>query len=121
VDQCEPTSDGKFLVTGAGGATLASRVVSLDEGKIKFARRTHQETGDGFVEASLQGTTCSLLSVFCVFPPKTKSSVWEIADGALSIAGPAGIVDVRVSGKALSVAYRDGRMGWQITPPPGTL
>ncbi len=121
VDQCEPTSDGKFLVTGAGGATLASRVVSLDEGKIKFARGTHQETGDGFVEASLQGTTCSLLSVFCVFPPKTKSSVWEIADGALSIAGPAGIVDVRVSGKALSVAYRDGRMGWQITPPPGTL
>ena len=92
-------------------------MVRLDQGAITFARETHQETGDSFVEASLRGTACSLLSVFCVFPRATVAGTWELAEGVLSIAGPGGLVDVRMMGTALSVAYRDGRMGWQVALP----
>ena len=120
-DKSVPTTDGRFSVTGASGATLASRVVRLDQGAITFARETHQETSDSFVEASLRGTACSLLSVFCVFPRATVAGAWELAEGVLSIAGPGGLVDVRMTGTALSVAYRDGRMGWQVALPPVNL
>ena len=120
-DKSVPTTDGRFSVTGASGATLASRVVRLDQGAITFARETHQETGDSFVEASLRGTACALLSVFCVFPRATVAGAWELAEGVLSIAGPGGLVDVRMTGTALSVAYRDGRMGWQVALPPVNL
>jgi len=113
-DKCEPKSDGKFVVQGAGGVQLASRVVRVNDGELSVAKRTHNETGDGFIEASLRGQQCALVSLFCVFAPGTRPGSWEGSDGGWSIGGPAGVVDVKVSSTALSVAYRDGRTGWRV-------
>ena len=114
VDKCEPDADGGFLVQGGEGVHLASRVMRLDDGALAVARREHEETGDGFVEATLNARRCTLLSLFCVFGPGTPPGCWEASNDSWSIQAPEGLVDVNVSSVALSVGYRDGRPGWRI-------
>jgi len=114
VDKCEPDLDGRFLVEGANGVHLASRVVRVDDGPIAIARGEHEEIGKSFVEAALHGRRCTLLSLFCVFGPGQEPRPWNGSGGAWSIKGPAGVVNVNVSSLALSVAYQDGRFGWRI-------
>ena len=114
--KCRPDVNGGFVVRGAEGAHIAARVVSLNDGAFAVACREHEETGDGYVEASLRGTACALLTLFCVFEPGTSPGHWEDSNSSRSwyIRTPAGLVDVKASIMELSVVYRDDSRRWSI-------
>jgi len=111
---CTPDADGGFLVRAGKGVHLASRVARLDDTALGVARGEHEESGDGYIEASLHAARCVLLSVFCVFGPGTAPERWEGSNGSWFIRTPKGPVDVKVTSEELSVGYRDGQLGWDI-------
>ena len=117
VDKCQPDADGRFLVQGGGGVHLASRVVRLNDKALAVSRGQHKATGSGYIEASLSGEQCSILSLFCVFGPGKTPQTWNGSKGSWSIQTPKGLVDVKVSAETLSVTYRDSRRGWHIQRP----
>ncbi len=121
-DKCQPDGDGGFVVRGGENVHLASRVVRLDDGALTVARGEHgrrrtgrrrrrRRTPPGYIEASLRGAHCTLLSLFNVFGPGTPPQSWRGSNGSWSIQTPEGLVDVKVSSDELSVAYRNSRRG----------
>lgn len=124
--ESRPDPEGRFLVRGHdNGTQLACRVVRLDEGDLAMVRGNdgkfnsfidagQKHEAGPYVRASLHGSKCEILSLFCVFAPETPPARWEASDGAWSIETPSGVVDVCVSGTELSVLYRDGRRGWCV-------
>jgi hypothetical protein len=114
VDKCDPHADGSFLVRGRKNTQLVSRVVPLDTARLALNRGEHAESTGNYVEASLRGHHCSILSLFCVIGPGQKSDVWRGSGSKWSIQAPSGMVDVSISDKELKVTRRDGDHGWQI-------
>lgn len=110
-------TDGGFVVPGASGAQLASHVLRVDPGGVDVAARTHQETGDAFIEATLRGGACTLLSVFRVVPPGATATRWRRTEAGASIDTPDGPVDVSVTGGVLAVTERRDRRGWTVSLP----
>ena len=114
VDHSAPTTDGHFLVRGRTNAQLAARVVRLDDGKLTTARREHRQSGGSYVAASMRGDRCSLLSLFCIFGPEQKPSVWRGSGGNWSIQTPDGTFEVNASSNQLSVENRETGDGWAV-------
>jgi hypothetical protein len=90
-DQAAPDHAGNFTVKGLA-AKLTGRMVRLDAGDIKVSRRAHryqppydkdrmgaplEQRAESYLEATLRGDRCRLLSLFCVQPADATVAQWE--------------------------------------------
>jgi len=114
-----PAPDGSFTVTN-GLAAVASRIINLGEGDLKITsgRHTYQapydraRSGDlleahrePFVEASLTGDRCRLLTLFATGATADfgGSNQWNQTPTGWTFYGPAGPVTASVNGSSASL------------------
>ena len=124
--ESHPDSEGSFSVKGIKvGSHLAARVVRIDGGSLELAHGNNEQMDSfidvaqsrkagNYVEASLRGSKCDILSLFCVYRPDKPSGAWRGANGRWTIGTQKGLVDVTVKSKELSVIYRASGRGWRI-------
>ena len=128
-DHSEPDAQGRFTVE-ADGVHLAARVARLDSGPIRFSRGEHEyrapydrhrlgtllaQRHESFVEASLVGDHCCLLTLFAVFGPGETPHSWEPDQGGWRIDTPAGAVRVALQSGLFEVVNEDSKLAWRIS------
>ena len=127
VDACTPDPDGSFTVTSAD-VRCACRVARIGGEAPSFRRGEHRYEapydvgyhglklvdGESYVEACLEDSSATLLSLFCVGEPGGDARRWVCGDGTWSIALPSGTAEVRVGEDALGVGVGETHTTWRV-------
>lgn len=121
-DRAEPDAEGNFVVRGRQGKVTAV-IARLDEGAMTLGRGEHhyeapfdrdrtgtplEQRRESYVEATLHGNRCRILTLFCVEPAAAAATLWTRVDGTWTH----GEVVAQLTAERVELANGDQTIGW---------
>ena len=131
VDTAQADAQGRFTVRG-GEAQAVCRVARLDDGPIAFAQRQHayeapfdkdrlgyplEQKHESYIDATLRGGRCRLLSLFQTGRADEPISAWEARSDGHHIETPDGPRTVVVAADHITVSDPGAQRTWRVTLP----